>query len=308
MKLKFLALKVASYFLSWLPNRVVILLGCLIGIIWYYLIPIRRHTVLENMTLAFGDSKSDEEIQKLASKFFRHMGCVLVESLRSIVWTAEDFRKKVSLEGFEHIEPYLKENKGGFLVSLHLGCWELAPGSGVSHGVPVDVVTKYARHEESDPFLQWFRNRLGVNLIPETRSTPMILGQIAKGRWIGFMMDQFMGPPIGIPITFFGKCAGTTASLAVLTEKHAIPSVLAYTYRDKRGRMHTVIEPIKFPPFSEDLTKRVWEKTQAINDLLEKKVREHPEQWMWLHRRWKPFQGTPKWNLAEGPLMHPITT
>lgn len=296
--MKFTLIKALSLLLNALPNRVVLLLGDALGLTWYFLIPIRKATVVGNLTTAFGDTKSPAEIRSLARRSFRHIGRIAFEAIRSIVWSKEDFRRNVPFEGLEHLQPYLDSKQGGFLVSLHLGCWELSPGAGSSQGVPVDVIAKYARQQGADPFLQWFRQRLGVNVIPETRSTQQILDSVAAGRWIGFMLDQFMGPPAGIPVTFFGKLAGTTASLAALSEKHAIPCVLAYTYRDAKGWVHTVIEPIVFPAFSSDLTERVWQKTQFLNDLLESKVRQYPDQWMWLHRRWKPFNGTPKWNLT----------
>jgi len=291
-----------SRFLNLLPNRVVLFFGDVLGWLWFRLIPVRKKVVVANITVAFGEELSPKEIQRLAARSLRHIGRVVFESIRSIVWSVDDFKRKVGFRGLEHLESYLQEKRGGFVISLHLGCWELNAGAGVAQGIPVDVIAKFARQEGMEPLMAWFRNRLGVNVIPETRSTPQILASVASGRWIGFMLDQFMGPPAGIPATFFGKTAGTTASLAALSEQHKIATVLGYTYRDERGRVTMVIEPISYPAFSEDLTQRIWEKTQFLNDLLEKKVRQYPEQWMWLHRRWKPFNGVPKWNLQKpGP-------
>ena len=292
--MKFFLIKLISHSLNLLPNRILLLLGNGLGLLWFYLIPIRKKTIIDNMTLAFGDEKTPGEIEKLAAKNLRHIGCVLFEALRSIVWSAEDFRKHVPLIGWDSVDGFIKAKQGGFVISLHLGSWELAPGSGASHGIPVDVVAKYARKKGADPLLQWYRQRLGMTMIPETRSTPQILEAISRGRWVGFMMDQFMGPPVGVPVKFFGHTAGTTGSLAALTEKHNIPCVLATTYRDKKGKVFLVMEPMPFPKFSDDFNTRVWEKTQYINDILEKKVREYPEQWFWLHRRWKSFNGESK--------------
>ncbi len=299
MNFKFFFVKLGAYALNALPNCVVQWMGAGLGFFWFYIVPVRRKLVIANLTTAFGDTKSPEEIEALAYKNLKHIGKVLFESWRSLVWKVEDFRRNVGFEGFEHIEPYVAKKQGGFLLSAHMGCWELSPGSGASYGVPVDVVAKYADRKSAQPFLKWFRERLGVGCISADRSRLKILDSISRGRWIGFMLDQFMGPPPGVPVKFFGKLAGTTASLAAMTEADSLACLLAYTYRNDKGRITTVIEPLTYPNFSEDLTTRIWEKTQFYNDVIERVVRKYPDQWMWLHRRWKPFVGTPKWALPD---------
>ena len=305
--MKFFLLKCFSYFLGRLPNRALLVAGDVLGFFWFYLVPFRRKVVLENLTLAYGDSKTLKEIERLAARNFRHYGRALFESVRSVCWTLDDYRREVTFVGLDYLKAYVREKRGVFVLSFHMGAWELSPGSAAAHGLPIDVVTKISPNKNASELLNWFRQRLGIEVIPASRSKQLIVDAIGRGRFIGFMLDQFMGPPVGVPVKFFGKTAGTTVSLALLSEQHSVPILIGFTHRDKKGRLQTVAEPIDFPKFSDDFTTRLWEKTQFLNDCIEAKVRQFPEQWMWLHRRWKPFVGTPKWQkspatVSENPL------
>lgn len=286
-----------SKLLNLLPQRFVLLLGDGVGWIWFYVIPIRRATVLENLKLVLSDRYSEAERWKIARRNYCHYGRCLFEIFQSISWGAEEYRRRVIVEGLENAAQFYREGRGGYFLTCHLGNWELLVGSGAAHGIPVDIVVKYARNPTAEALLQWYRDRLGVGVLLESGTAKDILRSISRGRFIGFILDQFMGPPIGLPIQFFGKLAGTTVSLALLTEKRDVPILPAYSYRDERGRLHTVIEPaLKFPKFSDDKDERLFQKTQFFNDVIEEKVRMHPEQWLWLHRRWKEYRGVPRWN------------
>jgi len=280
-------------------------MGDAFGLGWFYLVPIRRKVVKENLRLAF-PSLTNQELDRLARDNYRHYGKCLIEILLSLSWSPETYRKKVVIEGLENAERHYRAGRGGFFLTCHLGNWEVLVGSGASWGIPVDIVVKRAQNQTAEQLLKWYRNRLGVGVLIETGTAKDILRSISKGRFVGFILDQFMGPPIGLPVTFFGHQAGTTVSLALLTEKRDTPILPAYSYRDKKGILHTVIEPaLKLPAFSEDKNTRLFEKTQYFNHIIEERVRMFPDQWLWLHRRWKAYRGEPRWLPAK--LLAPTT-
>jgi hypothetical protein len=205
------------------------------------------------------------------------------------------------VEGIENAEKFYHQGQGGFFLTCHLGNWEILVGSGASSGIPADIIVKRAKSPWFQKFLEDYRNRLGVGVLWESGTAKDILRALSRGRFVGFIFDQFMGPPIGLPVKFMGRLAGTPVSLALLTEKRQVPILPAYSYRDKEGRLHTVIEPaIQLPPLSEDKETRLYQKSQFFNDVIEERVRRHPEQWLWLHRRWKEYRGEPRWKL---PMM-----
>jgi Kdo2-lipid IVA lauroyltransferase/acyltransferase len=289
-------LKGLSYFLNLFPQKLILLLGDFFGWTWFVLIRFRRHVVIENMTEAFQGSLSSAQIKNLALRNFQHYCRTCLEILQSIGWTKEDFKKRVAYHGLEHAERFYNKGEGGYFLTSHLGNWELMVGSGAAHGIPVDIVVKRAGEPKWQSIIEWYRDRLGAGILWESGTAKDILRSIARGRFLGFIFDQFMGPPIGLPVKFFGRLAGTTVSLALLTEKRNPPVLPAYCYRDENGRLHTVIEPpLEYPKFSDDKEERLFEKTQFFNDVIERQVRRHPEQWLWLHRRWKSYRGKPRW-------------
>ena len=101
---------------------------------------------------------------------------------------------------------------------------------------------------------------MGCGVIPASRSVKEILRSIAGGRFVGFMINQFMGPPIGLPVRFFGHTAGTVVSLALLTEKRNVPIVPAYGYRGEDGHLKIIFEPaLVYPALSDDKDERLLE-------------------------------------------------
>lgn len=294
-----------SRVLNCLPHRFVLFCGDCIGWLWYYVVPIRRDIVLDNLRRALGESVSPAEIKAIAVKNYRHYGRCLFEILLSFSWSRKDFQNKVKVEGWDNIRPHL--NSGAFILNSHMGNWEILIGAGVAHGIPADVVVKRVNTKFVNELLKWNRERMAAGLIPETGSAKNILRSLSQGRHVGFILDQFMGPPIGLPVKFFGRVAGTTVSLALLTEKKDVPVIPLYSYRDEKGILNMVAEPpVTFPKLAEEKNERLYQKTQVFNDTIERIVRRHPEQWLWLHRRWKPFRGETRWQL--GKTMAGVTT
>lgn len=289
-------LTVFSALLNIIPTRIASVLGGALGGFWYRVIRFRRDVVRDNLRLAYRETKTEAEIEKLAIGNFRHYGQLLFEFGRSVNWQTEDYRRHVPLHGIENLTPFLKRGQGGLLLAAHLGNWELAVASAAAHGVPIDIVVKHARNPNAEAMLQWYRSKMGVGVFLESGTAKDILRSISKGRFVVFILDQFMGPPIGLPVKFFGQEAGTVVSLALFTEKKGVPVVPVYSYRDESGTIHGVIEPpLELPEFSEDKNERLYQKTQFFNDIIETMVRRHPEQWLWLHRRWKAYRGVPRW-------------
>jgi hypothetical protein len=135
-------------------------------------------------------------------------------------------------------------------------------------------------------------------VIYESGTIRDIFESLGRQRFVVFVLDQFMGPPIGLPVTFFGREAGTAAGLALITEKSKNSLFTAYSYRGRNGKIQVHIEKLEESVVrSETREERLYEKTQWYNDTIEKQVRQFPEQWLWLHKRWKPFRGESRWRI-----------
>ncbi len=282
--------------LSLLPRRAVFWLGGLLGSLWFYALRFRKNVVRENLQLALGGTQDPQALEALAHANFRHYGRTILEIGQSLCWDTSDYLERVGMEGAENALRLTRSGIGAFGLASHLGNWELAVATAAAHGVPIDMVVKRPPGRQTAEFLEWYRKKTGAGVFPETGTAKDILRSISRGRFVVFILDQFMGPPIGLPVSFFGRQAGTVVSLALLTEKREIPVLPVYSYRDSRGQVHGVIEPpLAMPEMPAEKNERLFRKTQVFNDVIEARVRRYPDQWLWLHRRWKEYRGVPRW-------------
>lgn len=289
-------LKILSIVLNCIPDFILELVSLSLGWFFCRVIKFRRNIIEGNLRLALGTEIGEEQIQLLVKQNYQHYARTLFEILRSVTWSESQYQKKTQLIGADHLKPCLSQKKGGVFLGTHLGNWEFAVSTAAINGIPVDVVVKQAKSKLGQRFLDWYRNRFGVGVFFETKTVREIFNSINSGRFTAFILDQFMGPPIGVPVKFFGKEAGTAAGLALFCEKRDLPVFPAYNYRDSKGRLCTVIEPqIEYGLLSEDKDTRIYQRTQIYNNAMEKMIRQHPEQWLWLHRRWKEFKGESRW-------------
>ncbi len=299
-------LRVLSYLINWMPRKVRVALGSSLGWFWFHVVRFRRQVVIDNIRLAYGAEKTPDQVHALAAENFRQYGLLIIEYLQSITWKSADYYKNVPFDGIENLKSALAEGNGVYVLSLHIGNWEWAMGILVAHGIPADAVVKRSKNPTADRILLEHRKNMGMGILFESGTAGGILKSLNQGRMVAFMLDQFMGPPIGLPVNFFGKLAGTAIGLALISEKRAAPIVVVYSYRDDNGILRCVAEPqLQLPALAEDREDRMYDKTQFYNDALEKIVRRHPEQWLWLHRRWKSYNGEPRWK--RNPGLAPVT-
>ena len=262
-------------------------MGNLAGDFTYFVLRFRRSIIEENLSKA--------GFPGLARQNYRQYGQFFVEVLESLSWNKAEYRK-VPVDGEEYLFELVRRNQGFFILTLHTGNWEWALGAVAARGIPLDVIVKRARVGWAEKLQQWYRAKSGARILLESGTAKDILRSLSQGRAVAFIQDQFMGPPIGLPVKLFGRTAGTPVAMALLTEKRDVPILPGYAVRDKDGRTRIRIEPpLKMPDFSEDKDERFYQKTQFLNDVLERIIRKNPEQWLWLHRRWKPFRGEPRW-------------
>ena len=198
--------------------------------------------------------------------------------------------KNVIFDGLENIKNIKNSESGLFFLSLHLGSGDLA-GAIVSERVkPITIISKRFKNQFLDAF--WFGLReksktLFINAHAKNNAFE-ILGALKKKRAVVFVLDQFMGRPYGLASQFFGKTTGTAYGLALFVKKTQLPVYPLYTYWDEDDKLHVCIDE------AIDLKAELSENNEVItnkfNQILEKIIMKHPENWLWIHRRWKTFE------------------
>jgi KDO2-lipid IV(A) lauroyltransferase len=254
----------------------------------YYLDMEHRKVASQNLDLAFGQEKSKEELRNIAKKSFENLGMMAMEFFRIPNLNIQTFQKKVKVEGLERALKVLDENRGALLLLGHFGNWELMALMSKVIGRPIVVIAKPIKR---NPWLyQWIlksRERIGLIVIPPRNATPKVLQALSENQIVGVLFDQRGKRSQGIWADFFGRKVPTTPGLAVMALRSKAPVIPVFMVREGQGRHHLFIkEPLKLI-HTGDFRKDVEANTQLFNHVIESIVRQYPEQWLWIHRRWE---------------------
>jgi KDO2-lipid IV(A) lauroyltransferase len=261
------------------------------GRLLYHLLPLRRSIVLANLTRVYGETLPEADIVALAQAHYEHLWRLAGEFLK-FRWLSAD--KKSALVRVENIDAFIaafRQGKGVLVLTGHFGNWEVATIAGIANYPEVRGRFHFVRRPIKPAWLDALVTRRfekgGFSVIGKRGSLDRILDRLAAGDVIVFPFDQHAGPPDGIEVDFFGHPAWTFKSLAIIAMATGAPVMPATSWREPGGR-HVLrfSEPLA-PVESEDSNEAIRLNTRAYNAALEKLILARPEQWYWVHRRWK---------------------
>ncbi len=269
--------------LAWLPARFGLWVGRRLGDLAWAALPARRVVTLDNLQRAFGGDRDAEELHRLGRSSFEHLGMNLVEACVFFFRPPAVLLSRVTLEGVEHLKAAAAAGKGILLLTAHYGNWELLAASHALTGFALSVVVRPLDNPVLDRVVARFRQRGGVELIAKRRALREVLDALRHQRMLGILLDQNAARGEGVFVPFFGVPASTSKALAVVALRAGAPVVPVFIHRDVSGR-HTVrVEPAIPPPADGDVTAY----TATFNRAIEAAIRRAPEQWFWMHARWK---------------------
>lgn len=266
-----------------------------IAFLWFEVFRFRRWTLLKNVTIAFPE-KSKVERVRLAKDSLLMLGTNLIEFLSLPMVSKEYAAKKVVFHGLENYEKALAQKKGILFLSLHLGNGDFGCAMMSLRGIKLHLISKKFHSKALNSLWFGVRESMGTKFIDphSSKNAFEILGAMRRNEGVVFVLDQFMGKPFGIETRFFGKKTGTAYGLALFAIKTQAPVIPVYTYRDDQDQTHVVIAPEILPIATSgivmDRDLQIQQTTQQYNDWIESAVRAHPNQWMWIHRRWKKWE------------------
>ncbi len=278
-----------SFALYYSPAWVRRAIGNFFAFLWFDLFRIRRQVVLDNLHIAFPEMNKKDRT-RLGRKSLQNLALNMIEFSFFRHLSKENINTHFVFQNPELVDAKLAEGKGVLMLTCHVGHGDLACAAMSLRGWPVVIVSKVFKLRWLNDLWFGMRERVGTRFIAPRDSSYALLKALKKGGIVIIPLDQFTGPPIGVATKFFGHETGTAAGLAVMAERSGAPVLSVYTYRGPDGRhvLHFVRE-IPVPERNEKDQERTTRVTQSFNDELEKYVRAHPEQWMWIHKRWKRF-------------------
>lgn len=253
-----------------------------------YLFHVRlRRVGMRNLQMAFPE-KSEKERKRILRAEFTSLGRQLAELCQFPRYTPENVDDIVVYEQLENYERAYARGKGVLFLTAHFGGWELSAFAHSLHGHRVNIVMRPMDNPYLDGMLQSYRTMHGNKVVPKDDFVRGLLAAMKAGETVGILMDTNMTPPQGVFVDFFGIPACTASGLARIALRTDAAVVPGFTIWDESLRKYR----LRFDPALDlvrtgDLEADIVTNTQKFTKVIEKYVRKYPEQWLWVHRRWK---------------------
>ncbi len=276
-------LRLAWGLFRWLPMGLAIRLGAGVGLLGYALVGRYRRVAIANLQRAFPEW-SPAQVRATAKRVFRNFGVSLAEFLKAPSMSREAIAKRIEVVGLEHLDSAFRQGKGVLLITGHFGNWELMARYLCLLGYPIWVIARDTDDPATTELVTMVRERSGYKVIPRGKAAHRVLRVLRQNEAVGILPDQNAGD---VFVEFFGQKAGSVAGPAVFHQRTGALLVPLFNVR-LPGDYHRIeiLPPMQFEP-SENLQADSQRIMQALHDVLETYVRRYPDQWLWLHDRWK---------------------
>jgi len=258
----------------------------LITVLFYYLIPIRKATVKDNLEKAF-PSYNKQKINRIAFGSYKSFMITFMEILYLPVMEKSELESTVGFINLNYINDKYNEAKGVIMLGAHFGNWEYMAMSGaVQAGIPFSVIVKPQRNSFVTEWLDKLRVKFGNKIVPLGISVRQIYKELKERNIVAMVADQ-RGPEDGIRINFMGRKAVVYPGPAILALKTGAPIIFGVAVRQPDYSYKTELEIISTENLPEEEELKVIELSQRHTAALEKYINMYPEQWLWMHKRWK---------------------
>ena len=284
-----------TYYLArfglWLPSLVslprALALADHIGNLAYAILATPRQRALNHLAMALGSTHSPAERERIARASFRNVARCFVE-LAKFDDIAPRFDEYASIDGMEHWRHAVDLGRGGIVITGHIGNWELLGAYFARQGLPIAAIARRINDSRLNQLLVDFRTRNGIRTIlrESPTSSREILSILRQRGILALIIDQDIHAP-SVSVPFFGRPARTPAAAAALAVRRDLPVVPVFAERQPGGgQRFIVMEPI-FSPKTGDRRRDIYEMTHEFSRILEARIRERPEEWVWWHKRWR---------------------
>jgi Kdo2-lipid IVA lauroyltransferase/acyltransferase len=248
--------------------------------------PLRRSAMF-NLRLAFPDW-TDAQRRRVIRGMIRQVGWMAGEFSQFPKYTREKIERIVIVDGFENFDAAQRRGKGVLFLTGHMSAWELAPFAQALYGHPLHFLVRPIANKRVDALINGYRCGSGNRPIENNRSARAILKVLGAGGTVGVLADHNTDIEESVFVDFFGVPASTTSGLARLalrTDAAVVPGFLSWD--DKRRKYRLRFEPAVELSRTANEESDVIENTARFTRVIEDFIRVHPDQWLWVHKRWK---------------------
>ncbi len=248
--------------------------------------PLRRSAMF-NLRLAFPDW-TDAQRRRVIRGMIRQVGWMAGEFSQFPRYTRENIERIVIVDGFENFDAARRRGKGVLFLTGHMSAWELAPFAQALYGHPLHFLVRPIANKRVDALINGYRCRSGNQSIEKNRSARAILRVLGDGGTVGVLADHNTDIEESVFVDFFGVPASTTSGLARIalrTDAAVVPGFLSWD--EKRRKYRLRFEPAVELARTANEEADVIENTARFTRVIEDFIRAHPDQWLWVHKRWK---------------------
>lgn len=268
----------------------------------YSLAPRLRRTAEFNLRLAFPEC-NDAQREQIIRGMVRNLGWMAAEFARFPKYRRENIERVIVLEGHENFLDAQQRGKGVLVLTGHIGAWELSSFAHALYGFPLHYLARPLDNRRLDRLVNHYRCLSGNQPILKNESARDLLKILRAQGTVGILADQNTMPEEGVFVDFFGSPACTTAGIARVALHTNAPVVPGYAYWDKGiGKYKLRFEPAVRLTRTGDAARDIVVNTEKFTKVIEQIIRKHPEQWIWVHARWKTRpKGEPNLYQSTGP-------
>ena len=270
-----------------LPRPLARALGLLLAGAVYHLHRRLRKVGLRNLEIAYPDMAAAER-RRIVRGVFVSLGRQLAEFCRFPRYTRDNVAQVALYEGFENFDAAQRRGKGVLFLTAHLGGWEVGSFVHSIHGHRLRIVVRALDNPYIDRLVERYRTLHGNSTFDKQDFARGLISAMRAGETVGLLMDQNMTQPAGVFVDFFGVPACTAsgiARVALHTDASVVPAFTVWD--DVRRKYRITFAPRLALPKTGDGERDVVNATQLFTSVIEEYVRKNPDQWLWVHRRWK---------------------
>lgn len=293
--LGYLLFKIIMGWIKLLPFNSLSFYGEKIGLLVYHLYPVRRKIALNNLSLALGKEKSSEEIENICRETYKNIGKDMMEIGKCFDYDEIYLKNFIKLEGKEYLDQALVQGRGVIALSAHFGNFPLMCVRLVKEGYPFSLVVRDPENPRLARFITSARDRIGMESIPDKPRMICVsrcLTALKQNRILFIQIDQ-NAPATEAWVEFFGYLVPTFKGPVILSLRTGAPIIPMFVLRES-DRLHRILI---HPPFELKVTGKIsldiLENIARLTKIVESVIHKHPEQWWWIHKRFKRAKSIP---------------
>jgi Kdo2-lipid IVA lauroyltransferase/acyltransferase len=279
----FLSIPLAVLPLQWSRKA-----GEILGLLLFHVWGSRRRIAIENLTKTVEAHALTipAPVEATIRNNFKNLGKSFAEVIKIYYGFGRKIIDSVQVDGIEHLHTAQAKGKGTLLITGHCGDWELLAIAASTKVAPISIVVRPVNNPYINSLIERIRKKYGNRVIDKKGALKPIMQGLKKNDCIGILMDQAVIPEEGYVIDFLGRGAWTTKMPALIARKTGAAVIPAFIHRENYGHRIRVYPEVELSGDA-DKENALKTDTEKFSGFIEEYIREHPSEWLWIHRRWK---------------------